>query len=777
MVAGDSGRKLRALERLDRIQERLQDDSEDRSLVEIYAGLSSGAVEERLIAEGALLYLQGLDLLRAFDLDGARKALESADRSLQGMPALQAWARYGRAIADYQIGSASGYRGALDQLEAALVEIEGRPYPLVRGRIHYQTALTHGVMGNHSAALAAAEDARGDLVAGGDPAALARVEELVAHEQRILGQRPRAWSGAHRALLAANEAGSIHARYNALFSLTILAREEGWHRAELVIAQALVESGRALDNPVALAPALKERARARDAVGDGDGARLDLERAGRSAAALGDPSVRNTVEADLRLAAGEILLATEPDRACRDLDDAVASYRDSFYRLYLPPALRLRARCRRSRGDHDGAARDLAEAIAALETQRGEVSDAASRGSFFDEARELFGAQIALLAEQGEWANALLVADQGRSRLVLDRLAEDTWPDGRELLDRVGSSLSSGDAIVSYFLGSDAVYAWVLTDSGLWGGRVATARGWVEDEIRRLREGLSAGAGSTLAAAHLTRLHRLLLGPLEEQLRGAERLFVVLDGPLHQLPFSALREPRSGRYLFEDREVQLAPSLAVLASSLGSRRGPSAVSTLVIAGEAPRGWARLVAAESEARRVAEHCGGARLVFGAPEEARVALHGLGDYSGLHFAGHARTTALDPQDNGLILGDGPLFTIAEIAETDASGLDLVVLSACGTARGPIGASEGMQGLARAFIAAGAGSVVASLWDVNDESTANFVIDFYRELETTGDPARALGRAKSRALRDGVPFATWAAFEVYSARAHTETERTAP
>jgi CHAT domain-containing protein len=91
------------------------------------------------------------------------------------------------------------------------------------------------------------------------------------------------------------------------------------------------------------------------------------------------------------------------------------------------------------------------------------------------------------------------------------------------------------------------------------------------------------------------------------------------------------------------------------------------------------------------------------------------------------------------------------------------DLVVLSACQTARGQILAGEGVQGLAQAFFHAGARSVVASLWNVNDERTATFMEAFYRHLADGQSKASALRAAKLDLLRDGSTSAPryWAPF----------------
>lgn len=82
------------------------------------------------------------------------------------------------------------------------------------------------------------------------------------------------------------------------------------------------------------------------------------------------------------------------------------------------------------------------------------------------------------------------------------------------------------------------------------------------------------------------------------------------------------------------------------------------------------------------------------------------------------------------------------------------DLVVLSACQTGVGKEVAGEGLIGMTRAFLYAGAASVVVSLWQVDDESTSDLMVSFYRQLELTGDKSEALRRAKLE-LIDRSPY----------------------
>ncbi|HHP7231446.1 MAG TPA: CHAT domain-containing protein, partial [Xenococcaceae cyanobacterium] len=105
-----------------------------------------------------------------------------------------------------------------------------------------------------------------------------------------------------------------------------------------------------------------------------------------------------------------------------------------------------------------------------------------------------------------------------------------------------------------------------------------------------------------------------------------------------------------------------------------------------------------------------------------------------------------------------GDGYL-TAEEILDLDLQA-QLVVLSACNTGRGKI-TGDGVIGLSRSFLAAGANSAIASLWYVPDLPTATLMIEFYQQLEQTNDKAQALRQAMLNVMAQHPHPLNWAGF----------------
>ncbi len=135
--------------------------------------------------------------------------------------------------------------------------------------------------------------------------------------------------------------------------------------------------------------------------------------------------------------------------------------------------------------------------------------------------------------------------------------------------------------------------------------------------------------------------------------------------------------------------------------------------------------------------------------------------LMNYKYIHIATHGIVNTFEPKLSGLLMypesdeNDGVLFS-GEIYNLELDA-DLAVLSACETGLGKISKSEGIIGLSRALLFAGADNIIVSLWKVSDESTTNLMVDFYSNLlENETDRAYALHKAKLKMIGEGGTFA---------------------
>ncbi len=262
------------------------------------------------------------------------------------------------------------------------------------------------------------------------------------------------------------------------------------------------------------------------------------------------------------------------------------------------------------------------------------------------------------------------------------------------------------------------------------------------------------GADPALADA-LAELAALAVWPL---LRGrtVRSLAIAPAGPLGRLPWAALPLP-DGRLLCEAGELTVVPGLRLglaardsLASDSASRGAP-----LVVAADA--GELEAVRPETEALLAAFP--NARVLAGADATADAFLSLAPSAPWIHFAGHGGWRADAPHESGLRLADRWLLA-GELADLSL-GARWVTLSACHTARALVHPGEEWFGLARSFLLAGAGAVVAAQWDVEDAPTAVLMADLYARLAQGAPIASALAAAQAARHGSGAHPLEWAGF----------------
>jgi tetratricopeptide (TPR) repeat protein len=344
-----------------------------------------------------------------------------------------------------------------------------------------------------------------------------------------------------------------------------------------------------------------------------------------------------------------------------------------------------------------------------------------------------------------------------------------------DIARRLAARLDPDTAFVEFVtLGPDLLAltlyrgAWRVARLGGAAARAAELLADLEDELLGDVAGIdSEAAGGAVVAALARRTERLLvalyhtlLAPVEERLSRARRLVVAPHGALHFTPFAALLSPRGA--LVDLFELTLAPSGASLLRPRGRRAGGRAVllsgGTEGVDPAAPAGLSAGLAvpdADRELLDVARRLDRPHFRTGdAPDLAAR----LGEAPIIHFAGHARLRRDNPLFSTLETGGTPL-TLADVLELDLAA-DLVTLAGCDTASGARRPGDELFGLARAFLHAGAGAVVAALWPVDDRATRQLMARFYEVLRSA-PPASAL-RAAQLDLRNRHPHPYhWAGF----------------
>ncbi|MEW6364657.1 MAG: CHAT domain-containing protein [Acidobacteriota bacterium] len=285
------------------------------------------------------------------------------------------------------------------------------------------------------------------------------------------------------------------------------------------------------------------------------------------------------------------------------------------------------------------------------------------------------------------------------------------------------------------------------------------------------------------------RLFRLLLAPATRDLPASKtRLIVIPDGILHQLPFDALRchGPRH-EFVTNHYSITLAPSASVWLRLRNAGNAQATHPAVVLAdpallrpGSGPvsseqkeRLWTLewlgpmggLPSARAEGRAVRKWLGRDCLLLegSAATERALKRIDLNRFRILHFATHTILDDARPDRSAILLAAGSaredgLLQTREIVGMRMAG-QLVVLASCRSASGTLLPGEGVMGIARAFLQAGASVVVGSLWPLRDAEARRFFGAFYERIRNGTDVAAAAAGARRDCVDRHTPAAAWA------------------
>jgi len=350
--------------------------------------------------------------------------------------------------------------------------------------------------------------------------------------------------------------------------------------------------------------------------------------------------------------------------------------------------------------------------------------------------------------------------------------------------------------LVTYIVGDEKLYALVVNSNELHFVPLGPT-GNLADDVTTLRNSV-VGANTEQFRKYSHSIYKKIVDPILEFVT-TDELIIMADQMLHYLPFEMLltEEVQHGRYhempyLVRDFTVSYAPSVTMLrymdqqrpdspknlfalapfsegVSTGGDREGSSYFNNL----------SPLPLTAYETRRISEIFSERRtwrdLLF--PQNIQVLLDGeatksrlrnqdLTSFNYLHFSTHAFINEENPAFSGIALYQEE--DEAEVAYVDdiytmELNADLVVLGACETGLGSVYRGEGLIGFTQAFIYAGASNLMVSMWRVNDQPTANLMINFYEEIRSGKGYNESLRNAKLTLIENPNTAAprNWAAF----------------
>ena len=360
-------------------------------------------------------------------------------------------------------------------------------------------------------------------------------------------------------------------------------------------------------------------------------------------------------------------------------------------------------------------------------------------------------------------------------------------------LGRLQKALKGDEAFLEYVLSDPVSYCLAISRDHAEVVRLA-GRSQIGKQVDAVLAALRKGGTEAGAEAAL---YASVVGPMASVVSSKSRLTIVPDGPLYQLPLEVLG-PRPDQRLLASLVVTYAPSGTVF-TLLSEKKGsqPSLPLLAVATGTDGLAEARarmadqprpgtidlevfdggksqlrpLPAANGEARTVAGILGAnsVMLLAEAATESALKRQPLGQFRVLHFAVHGLVSTKFPDRSALLLYADPsknedgFWQAREIARTELNA-ELVTLSACDVGSGLVVGEEGISNLVRPFLIAGARTVVANLWESDDDFSRGLMREFYSRLAAGMDKGRALQQAKLEMIRKYGPDASprlWAGF----------------
>jgi CHAT domain-containing protein len=692
------------------------------------------------------------------DYAGARRDFESmryaeaarlftaVDATPQATPALRGWARV--YLANARLLGAGG------EAEPILVELasaESGRFPALAGRARWMLGRTQGQGESWDRGLEQARTSAALFSQAGERENEGAALTIAAEILFVVGEADSAYATMHRAMYRLRSHRTSVRLHNLLLATAREAASDGLLRSAIVLQNEGVSVSLRSGHPLYAAEARLARARLLASAGVDGSARADVAEARPLVSAIQHELARTWMQSDLRRAEAVSILRNDPHRATQVLDSAAEFWGSQGVAFLTLPALVGSAEARLAANDVRGARTRFEAAVRLLEQRRASIRMERRRAAVFDRARDVVDRLVMLQLGDNRVPEALDYMDRSRASLA------PTGPLARADASQLRGL--DGETALEYALVADTLLIWTVSGRGVTISRTLLDTVRFTRTLEELETKLERHAPETEVRPALSLLYDWLIRPVERELGSGETpLVVIADGQIAAVPFSALVDSRRGRYLVEAHPLRFAASLRE------ARRRPTAApapGVLLVADPAFSSrehplLARLAHAPAEVRTIAQRYSGATVVEGSAATHAAFESGLARSGIVHFAGHAVFDDERPERSHLVLaplagreGAGRI-TAAHLAEMDLRHVRLVVLAACRTVRGGKRRAGGFTGLAGAFLAAGAGGAVGSLWDVDDRSAAAVMSEFHRIYARGRDGPRALRTAQLASLR---------------------------
>ncbi len=517
---------------------------------------------------------------------------------------------------------------------------------------------------------------------------------------------------------------------------------------------------------------------------------------------LGQTPGKQILLVDLYLSLGDALVRNE------QFSEALVAYKQAKEKLgqvnhlkYLSAIQHGLATAFLPQGKIQEAEAALNKSFELTELSRSNVSAVAGRSTFVSSQLNVYQSMVGFqYFYKHSPERAFGFSEIYRNRELLDLMAqarEVRWEEkGKDLklaassepltLRQIQAKLPADTRLVEYAITEHHLLIWVIDRDHFSAESVAVTptqlQAMVFEYLQAVREQHYLASLNTQAK----KLYHLLIQPVANHLRPQGNLVIIPDGLLNALPFAALVNPETQHYLLEEYTLTINPSASILVELLDRsrnyKRKPIKSALAVNNPEFDRRLfpklAQLSSAEEEIRGLHSLYDRYDELLGAQATKERFLQRAPKFDVLHLAAHGLVNAREPLLSAIVLAaekrepssaqTESLLAAHEIFRMRLPQTRLVVLSSCNSLINQMSGHSGLGGLAHAFFSAGVPTVVGSLWEVEDESTARLMAAFHRNWRTAKlSAAQALRKAQLDFLRSDKESqrhpSSWAAFQV--------------
>ena len=485
--------------------------------------------------------------------------------------------------------------------------------------------------------------------------------------------------------------------------------------------------------------ALLRRARLHSHLGYDTVAESDLRAASAIVVTVRDPAHREKLQVDCDNTTA--LISSDPKEAIDLLTKALNFNDEKGWHGLMPEMYLRRGRMYLRLDDHVRAASDFEAGIALLESHRETIEKGEQRWGMLDAADELFDEAIAEALRKGT-EPAFEYAERRRARSLSDTLSQNL-----RVFDR--ARLPPETLLVEYAALPESLLIFAVDRNGFDVREVAISPDQLSNRAAQFATALRDG-DATQRKKLAAELSNLVIAPIRPSIAAHREVAFVTDAATAGIAFAALPGAAPGRMLVEDVTISVAPSARLYLAA--RTRGARAQSNVLIV-DNPENDAleRLAATTDEADAVQTVHPQARRLTGRDATRAAFIRESRRANIIHFAGHGVSSV---ESASLILTataeDSGLFDAAAISRLSLRNTDVVVLAACETARGPIRSAEGVLSVTHAFLQAGAPTVIATLWPLEDREAAAFFPRLHRHLARGIPASEALRLAQLELIR---------------------------